>query len=179
MNTLDVVIKLLETGKALYLLDNQTNESMNKNEAIHKIAQIINGMLGYDRTSVVMEYIEGKLNQKNTILKLVINTTQAPATYQYQSESTVDNSKNSAQNSNLVTLPIKSSDQSFIFTKCIEAVMKASEQNGSFLSRSDYTSFAQNNDGYPCAETIIKYLGQGSTKWKIAISNALHIRMAK
>ncbi|MEK4372447.1 hypothetical protein CXK86_20670 [Paenibacillus sp. BGI2013] len=177
MNTLDVVINLLETGKSLSLLDNQTNGKMNKRDAIHKIAQIINELLGYDRTTVVTNYIDGKLNLKNTILKLVVKDIEI--SIPYPPESIVGNIGHSYSNSNLVTLPIKNPVQSYFHGKCIEAVRKASEQYGSFLSRSDYTTFAQNNQGYPCAETIIKYLGQGSTKWKIAISNALQLRLAK
>ncbi|SDM30350.1 hypothetical protein SAMN05428961_11337 [Paenibacillus sp. OK060] len=177
MNTLDVVINLLETGKSLYLLENQTNAMTDKREAIHKIAQIVNEILGYDRTTVVTDYIDGKLNLKNTILKLVVNDNEISTSY--PSELIVDKNGHSYSNSNLVTLPIKNPVQSFVHAKCIEAVRKASEQHGSFLSRSDYTNFAQNNEGYPCAETIIKYLGQGSTKWKIAISNVLQLRMAK
>lgn len=174
MQIIEIIVELLETGKMLFGKNtcDVTRSKESEAEALRKFVQAINQMVGYDRSEVIHAYFEGKMNQKNAILKLVIDEPREPMTaslasilkMEYQKKRTI----------RFISIQSKRGRKGIYNEQsCIQALHEASEHLGNWFSRADYVNFTKSNEGFPCAATIARHIGKNkSLSWVKILSSA-------
>jgi len=82
MTTVDVIIELLETGKSMYTHRMSSLETGSieegRDNGIQRIIELINQMVGNDRSETIRAFFEKKINLQNAILRLVVDEPKEP-----------------------------------------------------------------------------------------------------
>jgi hypothetical protein len=160
MNTIDVVIDLLNTGKTIFQNLPKEEALGNTDEAIIKIIEVINLMIGYDRSNTTMNFIQGKINIKNAILRLVVDEPKEPMTPLLKQ---VVNTEQAAARDMIPLLSQKRvREGKYDLNSCLEALRRASMRLGPTFTRIEYLKFTQIHKGYPYALTITKHCESSS-----------------
>lgn len=170
METIDIIIGLLETGKTLC---NESGETEgHKSAAIQKIIDMINQLTGYERPQVITDYITGKVNLQNTILRLVVDEPKQPLT----PISTPLVPYMRKRVSNREAFPEKKRKrghpQRYNKEMCIEILKEISSHLGPNFSRMDYIRFTREHDGYPNHMTLVKHVCGRAATWEEVLSIA-------
>jgi hypothetical protein len=78
METIDIIIGLLDIGKTLSNAQKSVKLHSDNHKSIQKIISLVNQLTGYERSQVIMDYIEGRVDLRNTILRLVVDERKKP-----------------------------------------------------------------------------------------------------
>ncbi|MGV2886113.1 hypothetical protein [Paenibacillus taichungensis] len=174
MQVIDVIIELLETGRKLFgngQGDEIGNSLGNENEALLKFVNAINQIVGYDRSEAIYAYFEGKINQKNAILRLVVDEPKEPLT-EWLKNIVIPEPKK-PHGAEVISIRSKRGRKdTYCEASCIEALRKASESLGSRFSRTAYDHFTKAHEGLPSAATVVKHIGKDKSSWKNILSTA-------
>ncbi|RRJ54755.1 hypothetical protein EHV15_34750 [Paenibacillus oralis] len=174
MKVIDVLIELLETGKKIFgsgECELVTSALGTEDEALRTFVQLINQIVRYDRSETIYAYFEGKINQNNALLQLVIDEPKEPMTDSLAT--LVDTESNKRRKGKVISIQSKRGRKS-IYNKntCIQALRTASEHLGNRFSRMDYVNFTKQQKGFPSADTIAKHIGKNTTSWVKILSFA-------
>lgn len=174
MQIIDVILELLETGKKFYCQAQNEADSTSlgaEEEALGKFVQLINQMVGYDRSEVVYAYFEGRISQKNAILRLVVDEPKEAMTETLASIAITESQK--AQEADVISIRSKRGRRDIYDEhSCIEALLKASAELGNYFTKTEYVEFTKKHQGLPSAWTVIKYIGKNTTSWRRILMNA-------
>lgn len=172
METIDVIIELLETGKNLNQLRSNSNTQSEGGDSTERIIKIINNIVGFDRTATIYAYFNGDINLKNAILRLVTDEPQVPMTSNLHKVATVSGIKMPNRRSLLSLQGKRGRKKVYDRRSCIDALHRATEHLGSNFTRAAYVEFAKGRNDYPSAFTITRYLHTDTKGWKKILTNA-------
>ena len=165
METIDIILDLLEKGKNLYntnLEGKSNNPLVENNEEILKIINLINILTGFERSSVVTDYIMCRTNLKDTILSIVIDEPRellAPISITPLHD--IDAPKNNV----ILMSANKGPRDKYNEESCIDALLRASVDLGETFTRMEYTRYTREHKGFPHSLTIIRHVGGNYRSW--------------
>lgn len=177
MDTIDIIIGLLDAGKGLYdkdRVDNHDNLLGENSEAIMKIVDLINRLTGFERPEVVTNYITGKTNLANTILRLVVDERKELFTPIHIEPLPGIESNKPVKNEKVVPMRKRKRSRRGKYDKrvCIDALHKISIHLGKSFTRMDYIRYTRDHKGYPNVLTVVKYVGGPNASWDDVLLNA-------
>lgn len=171
METIDVIIELLETGKNLNQFGSNAGKQVTGGDSTEEIIQTINNMVGYDRTATMYCYFNGEINMKNAILRLVTDEPKLPMTSSLPKEVSFPELPNKRRS--LVSNQRKRGRKKvYNQSACIEALQRASQHLGNYFTRKAYKEFVKGRRDYPSEFTINRYLHTDTKEsWNKALAN--------
>lgn len=174
MKVTDVIIELLETGKMIYRKNYSDIVAISfgsEEDAIKRIVDLINQMTGYNRSDVIYDYFEGKINRKNALFRLVVDEPKEPLTNSLTMVVIPDSQSSGAAEEISIQ---RKRGRKYIYNEhsCIEALRKASESLGAGFSKTSYINFTRTQKGLPSASTITKHVGKNASSWSLILSYA-------
>jgi len=169
LETIDIIIGLLDIGKTLSNAQKSVKLHSDNHKSIQKIISLVNQLTGYERSQVIMDYIEGRVDLRNTILRLVVDERKKPlpqindAIVLYS-----DKRKNEYSSRN------KIGRRRLRYNKdiCINLLRELYIQHGHPLSRKDYIRYSQEREDLPCYITLMKHICGGYASWDEVLCEA-------
>jgi hypothetical protein len=175
LETIDIIIGLLDTGKALYnkeSAETSDHRLCENNAAIMKIVTMINQLTGYERPNVVTDYIVGKVNLQNTILRLVVDEPKEPLTPISTSLIPFMGKRDIASKVIPMRQGKRGKRKRYNKKICIEVLREISSHLGPTFTRMDYIRYTREHEGFPNHITLVKHVCGKSATWDEVLSIA-------